>query len=321
VRVAVGTDVLVAMGDTGVVVDVLVGGTGVFVGVLVGGTGVFVGVLVGGTGVGVGMGVNVAVGTGVLARADLGVGVAVAVGRGRVDRLMTRCGSRQAGPPTGSVTTAFRAPARRSTRRAPAGALGNRVLNRTVMVNGQTGLRRRSTVMAPVCASTRTRRGGVIMMRAMCRAAQHPDRCKAIMCCAARSVSRRTVHTKVVAAAGGRGDRRTATRSCGAAGAAWAPGSPPASGDSTSVASSSAPGTAQPRGRPPGRVAGRWEPRARLTHTTPATRTRRRHGERQGQRLILFWTRPWRTCPLLASGPMIACRVTMHRGPGMKMLH
>src|SRR5437763_14474666 len=109
VGVAAGTDVLVA-----------VGGTGVVVGVLVGGTGVFVGVLVGGTGVGVGMGVKVAVGTGVLVLAGLGVGVAVAVGRGRVDRLITRCGSRQAGPPTGSVTTAFRAPSRRSTRRAPA---------------------------------------------------------------------------------------------------------------------------------------------------------------------------------------------------------
>ena len=130
------TDVLVATGDTPVEV----------------------GVLVGGTGVGVGTGVKVAVGTGVLVLPGLGVGVAVAFGRGRVDRLMTRCGSRQAGPPTGSVTTAFRAPPRRSTRRAPARALPNRVLNRTVMVNGQTGLRRRSTVMAPVRASTRTRR-------------------------------------------------------------------------------------------------------------------------------------------------------------------
>src|SRR5919201_5442521 len=116
VGVAVGTDVLVAMGDTGVVV----------------------GVLVGGTGVGVGLGVKVAVGTGVLVLAGLGVGVAVALGRGCVDRLMTRCGSRQAGPPTGSVTTAFHTSPRRSTRRAPAGALGNRVLKRTVMVSGQT---------------------------------------------------------------------------------------------------------------------------------------------------------------------------------------
>src|SRR5919204_5082333 len=114
VGVAVGTDVLVAMGDTGVVV----------------------GVLVGGTGVGVGIGVKVAVGTGVLVLAGLGVGVAVAVGRGRVG-----CGSRQAGPPTGSVTTAFRAPLRRSTRRAPARALRNRVLKRTVMVRGQMGPR------------------------------------------------------------------------------------------------------------------------------------------------------------------------------------
>src|SRR5438067_9989515 len=109
VRVAVGTDVLVAMGDTGAVV-----------GVLVGGTDVLAGVLVGGTGVGVGAGVEVAVGTGVLVLAGLGVGVAVAVGRGRVARLMTRCGSQQAGPPTGSITTAFRAPPRRSMRRAPA---------------------------------------------------------------------------------------------------------------------------------------------------------------------------------------------------------
>ena len=220
------------------------GDTGAVVGVLVGGTDVLAGVLVGGTGMGVGAGVEVAVGTGVLVLAGLGVGVAVAVGRGRVARLMTRCGSQQAGPPTGSITTAFRAPPRRSMRRAPAGALCNRVLKRTVMVSGQTGLRRRSTVMAPVRASTRTRRREVIVTRAICRAAQHPDRCKAIMCCAARCVSRRTVHTKVVAAAGGRGDCRTATRSCRAAGAAWAPGSTPASGGSTSSVSSSPPGTA-----------------------------------------------------------------------------
>jgi hypothetical protein len=202
----VGTDVLVARG-----------GTGVAVGVLVGGTDVFVGVLVGGTGVGVGMGVKVAVGTGVLALAGLGVGVAVAVGRRRAG-----CGSRQAGPPIGSVTMAFRASPRRRTRRAPAGALRNRVLKRTAMVRGQLGPRSRSTVMAPLCASTRTRRRGVIVMRAICRAAQHPDRCKAIMCtcCGARADRLCTVHTKVVAAAGGRGDCRAATRSYRGAGAA-----------------------------------------------------------------------------------------------------
>src|SRR5205823_7537802 len=130
------------------------------------------------------MGVKVAVGAGVLVLVGVAVsvGVAVPVGLGGVDRLMTRCGSRQAGPPTGSVTTAFRALPRRSRRRAPVGALPNRVLKRTVMVSGQTGLRRRSTVMAPVCASTRTRRREVIVTRVICRAAQHPDRCKVIMC-------------------------------------------------------------------------------------------------------------------------------------------
>src|SRR5919202_244150 len=208
VGVAMGTDVLVVMGDTGVVV----------------------GVLVGGTGMGVGTGVKVDVGTAVLVLAGLGVGVAVALARGRVGS-----GSRHAGPPTGSVTTAFRAPPRRSTRCAPAGALRNRALKRIVMVSGQTALRRRSRVMAPVCASTRTRRREVIVTRAICGAAQHPDRCKVIMCCAVGSVSRRTVHTKVVAAVGGRGDRRTTTRPCGAARAAWAPGNPSAIGDSTSV--------------------------------------------------------------------------------------
>ena len=239
------------------------------------GTDMVVDVLVGGTGVGVGLGVKVAVGTGVLVLVGLGVG-----------RLMTRCVSRQAGPPTGSVTTAFRAPPRCSPRRAPVRELRNRVLKRTVMVSGQTGLRKRSTVMAPVCSSTRTCGREVIVMRAICRGAQHPDRCKTIMCCAARSVGRRTVHTKVVAAAGGRGDCRTATRSCGAAGAARAPGSPSAIGVSTSIVSSSPPGTAERRGRPPGRVAARWALRARLTLATPATRARRSHGETQDQRII-----------------------------------
>src|SRR2546423_7341891 len=121
VGVAVGTDVLVAVGGTGVVVGVLVGGTDVLVGVLVGGTDVSVGVLVGGTGVAVGMGAKVAVGAGVLVLVGVAVSVrvAVSVGLGGVDRLMTRCGSPQAGPPTGSVTTAFRALPRRSTRPAP----------------------------------------------------------------------------------------------------------------------------------------------------------------------------------------------------------
>jgi hypothetical protein len=66
--------------------------------------------------------------------------------------------TRQTGPPTGSVMMAWRAPPRRSTRCEPVGALRNRVLKRTVMVSGQTGLWRRSTVTAPVSASTRTRR-------------------------------------------------------------------------------------------------------------------------------------------------------------------
>jgi hypothetical protein len=97
----------------------------------------------------------------------------------------------------------------------------------------------------------------VIVMRAICRAAQHPDRCRAIMCSAARSDRPRTVHTKVVAAAGGRGACRTATRPCGAAGAAWAPGGPPATGGSTSIISSSPPRTASRHGHPRGRAAAR----------------------------------------------------------------
>jgi hypothetical protein len=39
------------------------------------------------------------------------------------------------------------------------------------------------------------------------------------------------------------------------------------------------------------------------------------------QRIILFWTWPWRTRGLLAAGAMNACRVMMHREPGVKMLH
>jgi hypothetical protein len=152
--------------------------------------------------------------------------------------------TRQAGPPTGSVMMALRAPPRRSTRCEPVGALRNQVLKRTAMVSGQTGLWRRSTVMAPVSAPTRTRRREVIVTRAICRAVQHPDRYSAIKCCAAPVDRPRTVHTKVVAAAGGRGDCRRAARPCGAAGAVRAPRSPPTIGGSTSIVSSSPPGTA-----------------------------------------------------------------------------
>ena len=223
---------------------------------------------------------------------------------------------------------ALRAPSRRSTRCAPAGALRNRVLKRTLMVSGQTGLWRRSAVMAPVCASRRTRRREVIVTRAICRAVQHPDRYSAIMCCAVPVDRPRTVHTKVVAAAGGRGDRRRAARPCGAAGAARAPVSPPTIGGSTSIISSP-PGTARCRGLPPGRAAVRWGPRGRLTRATTAgvggrqkargargagplplcvflLPPRRGHGETQGQRIILF--RMWHTRGLLAPGALIACQ-------------
>jgi hypothetical protein len=207
--------------------------------------------------------------------------------------------ARQAGPPTGRVVMAWRAPLCRSTRCAPVGALGNRVLKRTVMLSGQTTLWRRSTVIAPVCASTRARGREVVVMRAICRAAQQPDRCTIVMCCAAPVDRPRTVHTKVVAAAGGRGDCRTATRACGAAGAARTPASPPTSGGSTSIISSP-PDTAECRGLPPGRAAARWAPRARLTRAMLATWAGRRHDETQGQRIMLFWTWPWRTRGLLA---------------------
>src|SRR2546423_594393 len=60
-------------------------------------------------------------------------------------------------------------------------------------------------MMAPVCTSTRTRIGReVAVTRAICRAAQHPERCRVIMCCPARVDRPGTRHTKVVAAAGGR---------------------------------------------------------------------------------------------------------------------
>jgi hypothetical protein len=84
----------------------------------------------------------------------------------------------------------------------------------------------------------------VIVTRAIWPAVQHPDRVTLVMCCAAPVDRPRTVHTKMVAAVGGRGACRTATRPRDAAGAAWAPGSPPAIGGSTSIIISGPPGTA-----------------------------------------------------------------------------
>ena len=91
IGVAVGTDVLVAMGGIVVVVSVLVGGTGVVVGM---------GVKVAAAGLGgvgcLAMGVEIGV------RAAVGGRVALAAVV-RVDRLVTRRWSWQAGPPRENV--------------------------------------------------------------------------------------------------------------------------------------------------------------------------------------------------------------------------